>query len=56
MSFEMVRTKKIYCKNVFVLSLTDFITLQRLFNYVDMIQSMMVSFVDTIICYVSKIT
>ena len=32
--------KKIYCQNVFVLSFTEFITLQRLCNYVDMIQSM----------------
>ena len=32
MSFEMVRTKKIYCQNVFVLSLTESITLQRLYN------------------------
>ena len=41
-SFEMVRTKKIYCQNVFVSSLTESITLQRLYNYiyVDMIQSM----------------
>ena len=30
MSFEMVRTKKIYCQNVFVSSLTESITLQRL--------------------------
>ena len=36
----MVRTKKKYCQNVFVSSLTEFITLQRLYNYVDMIQSM----------------
>ena len=35
----MVRTKKIYCQNVFVPLLTEFI-LQRLFNYVDMTQSM----------------
>ena len=39
-SFEMVRTKKIYCQNVFVPSLTEFISLQRLYYYVDMIQSM----------------
>ena len=32
--------KKIYCQNVFVPLLTEFITLQRLHNYVDMIQSM----------------
>ena len=32
--------KKIYCQNVFVMSLTEYITLQRLYNYVDMIQSM----------------
>ena len=32
--------KKIYCQNVFVPSLTEFITLQRSYNYVDMIQSM----------------
>ena len=32
--------KKIYCPNVFVPSLTEFITLQRLYNYVDMILSM----------------
>ena len=32
--------KKIYCQYVFVLSLTESITLQRLYNYVDMIQSM----------------
>ena len=32
--------KKIYCQNVFVSSLTEFITLQRLYNYVDMVQSM----------------
>ena len=32
--------KKIYCQNVFVQSLTEFITLQHLYNYVDMIQSM----------------
>ena len=37
----MVRTKKkIYCQNVFVSSLTESITLQRLYNYVDVIQSM----------------
>ena len=36
----MVRTKKIYCQNIFVLSLTESIILQRLYNYVDMIQSM----------------
>ena len=40
MSFELVRTKKIYCQNVFAPSLTEFITLQRLYNYVDTIQSM----------------
>ena len=40
-SFEMVRTKKIYCQNVFVQSsFTEFITLLRLYNYVDMMQSM----------------
>ena len=32
--------KKIYCQNVFVPSLMEFITLQRLYNYVDTIQSM----------------
>ena len=32
--------KKIYCQNVFVPSLTEFITFQLLYNYVDMIQSM----------------
>ena len=36
----MVRSKKIYCQNVFVPSLTEFIILHRLYNYVDMIQSM----------------
>ena len=37
----MVRSgKTIYCQNVFVPSLTEFITLQRLYTYVDMIQSM----------------
>ena len=36
----MVRTKNIYCQNVSVPSLTEFITLQCLYNYVDMIQSM----------------
>ena len=40
MSFEMVRTKKIYCQNVFVPSLRESITLHRLYNYVDVIQSM----------------
>ena len=39
MSFEMVRTKKIYCQNVFVLYM-EFITLQRLYNSVDMMHSM----------------
>ena len=29
-----------YCQNVFVPSLKEFITLQRSYNYVDMIQSM----------------
>ena len=32
--------KNIYCQNVFVPSLTEFITFQRLYNYVYMIQSM----------------
>ena len=33
----MVHTKKIYCQNVFVPdSFTEFITLQRLYNYVDL--------------------
>ena len=32
--------KKLYCQNAFVPSLTEFITLQRLYNYVDTIQSM----------------
>ena len=32
--------KKIYCQNVFVSSLTESITLQRLYNSVDMIQPM----------------
>ena len=32
--------KNIYCQNVFVSSLTEFITLQRLYNYVAMIQYM----------------
>ena len=36
----MVCTKKIHCQNVFVPSLTEFITLQHLYNYVDKIQSM----------------
>ena len=36
----MVRTKKIYCQNVFVSSLKESITLHRLYNYVDTIQSM----------------
>ena len=36
----MVVLKKIYYQNVFVPSLTEFTTLQRLYNYVDTIQSM----------------
>ena len=35
----MVRTKKIYCQNVFVSSLTESITLQRLYNYVVIIDT-----------------
>ena len=39
-SFEMVCTKKIYYQNDFDRSLTEFIALQRLYNNLDMIQSM----------------
>ena len=47
MSFEMVRTKKIYCKNVFVsYSFTEFITLLRLYNSDDMMQS-----INGIVCW-----
>ena len=36
----MIRTKKNILSKCFFPSLTEFITLQRFYNYVDMIQSM----------------
>ena len=41
MSFEMVRTKKIYCQNIIgPVSFTEFIIILPFNNYVDMMQSM----------------